>query len=125
MVISDFLSFKKCESSLIINYRFLQEQFVVQVHTYITIALNPFIKFNFEDPLEKRFKKPTVLDERLNGFLEGAGERYQSERISDEALLDPPATGDIPVITGKLLTPIHSLLSMTILSKYNSEKVII
>jgi hypothetical protein len=28
------------------------------------------MKFNMEDPLEKRFKKPSALNERLNGLLE-------------------------------------------------------
>lgn len=78
----------------------MQEQYVVQIHTYITIALNSFMKFNFEDPLEKRFKKPTVLDERLNGFLEGAGERYQPDSLSDETLTYATAPENISEVSG-------------------------
>ena len=40
------------------------------MHTYVSLALNKEMKFNLEDPLEKRFKKPSALNERLNGLLE-------------------------------------------------------
>jgi hypothetical protein len=85
-----------------IFYRFLQEQFVVQIHTYITIALNLLMKFNFEDPLEKRFKKPTVLDERLNGFLEGGGERYQPDQFTDETPIYMTALENVSEVSGTI-----------------------
>jgi hypothetical protein len=53
-------------------HRFLQQHLVVQLHTYVSLALNKDMAFNLEDPLEKRFKKPSALNERLNGLLENA-----------------------------------------------------
>jgi hypothetical protein len=38
----------------------------------VSLALNKDMKFNLEDPLEKRFKKPSALNERLNGMLENS-----------------------------------------------------
>jgi len=34
--------------------RFLQQHLLVQLHTYVSLALNKDMKFNLEDPLEKR-----------------------------------------------------------------------
>ena len=48
----------------------MQQHLLVQLHTYVSLALNKAMKFNLEDPLEKRFKKPSALNERLNGMLE-------------------------------------------------------
>ena len=36
------------------SHRFLQQHLLVQLHTYVSLALNKDMKFNLEDPLEKR-----------------------------------------------------------------------
>jgi hypothetical protein len=39
---------------ILILCRFLQQHLLVQLHTYVSLALNKDMKFNLEDPLEKR-----------------------------------------------------------------------
>ena len=70
----------------------IQQHLLLQLHTYVTLALNDDMKCNWQDPVEKRKsdKKPIVL-ERLDEIKEEVKETDNKEEL--DAILNafPPA----------------------------------